>query len=331
MKKISLPIIVMSLIAMSSCKKQPTACFEGDSFVQVGSPLTFSNCSENAESYEWSFGDGTSSSVENASKTYGTLGTYTVTLQAKNGNETDETSKTVQVINCGSSIFNAWFNYDMENFGVPAQVVFTYPEGVEGMTYSWDFGDGSTSTEQNPSHTYTAAGTYTVTLEAFRGQDCSRSNTQVITVGMPSKLVINTVNVQSTSEPLVDGYLEGSVPTGPYGLIGGTKPEVAFQLGSCDDWEIILVDVVASDLPTTIVNVNCEITLSGSNSNIPYSIAEVDDYYGTSQANPGYYYVDEQYSSGTIDLSSYFSSGTYPSVISHSDGSFVFELNVSWE
>ena len=41
--------------------------------------------------------------------------------------------------------------------------------GVEPYSYSWDFGDGSTSTEQNPTHTYNEAGTYTVTLTVTDG------------------------------------------------------------------------------------------------------------------------------------------------------------------
>ncbi len=321
------------LTALSGCKKQPTACFDAVSYVEVGTPLTFNNCSENADEFEWSFGDGTSSSVENASKTYGDAGTYTVTLQAKNGSETDEVSKTIEAIYCAGQFFSAYFEYEIEGFGAPAEVSFTYLTGAQGMTYLWNFGDGSTSTEQNPTHSYSAAGEYTVTLEAFRGTDCSRTSSEVVTVGMPSRLTVNSITVQSTTEPLVDGYNESpsDLPVGPYGLIGGTKPEVAFQLGACNDWEIILVDVVSSDFPQTIDNVNCEISLNGPTSFISYNTAEVDDYYGTSQANPGGYFEDEPYSSGSIDLSAYFSSSTYPTVISHSDGSFVFDLNVTWE
>ncbi|MEW6417392.1 MAG: PKD domain-containing protein [Nitrospirota bacterium] len=40
----------------------------------------------------------------------------------------------------------------------------SYDPDSDAITYLWDFGDGSTSTEQNPTHTYTSAGRYTVTL-----------------------------------------------------------------------------------------------------------------------------------------------------------------------
>jgi PKD repeat protein len=49
---------------------------------------------------------------------------------------------------------------------VPLTVAFTDTSGYYPTAWAWDFGDGKTSTEKNPSHTYTSAGTYTVTLVA---------------------------------------------------------------------------------------------------------------------------------------------------------------------
>ncbi len=53
--------------------------------------------------------------------------------------------------------------------------------GVPGSTWSWNFGDGAVSAEQNPSHTYSASGTYTVTLTVSNGS-CSSTLSQEVTV-----------------------------------------------------------------------------------------------------------------------------------------------------
>jgi len=50
------------------------------------------------------------------------------------------------------------------------------------VSWSWDFGDGNTSTQENPVHAYTTMGSYTVTLTATDANGCSVSSTQTITI-----------------------------------------------------------------------------------------------------------------------------------------------------
>jgi len=80
------------------------------------------------------------------------------------------------------------FTADLTSGPVPLTVNFTDQSTGDITTWSWDFGDGSTSTEQNPSHTYTDSGTYTVSLTVTgpEGAD-TETKADYITVRSASK------------------------------------------------------------------------------------------------------------------------------------------------
>jgi len=110
----------------------------------------------------WNFGDGATSIATSPSHTYSVAGTYTVSLTVTGSGGTDTETKTayVTVYEPVSANFSA-----TPTSGVaPLAVIFTNLSTGDWTTASWDFGDGATSTDANPSHTYTVAGTYTVTL-----------------------------------------------------------------------------------------------------------------------------------------------------------------------
>ena len=81
LKSIWLPITVLTLLTIfSSCQKEPTASFTVSSTsVDVGESVYFTNTSADADSYEWEFGDGGTSSSLSPTYIYNTTGTYTVT------------------------------------------------------------------------------------------------------------------------------------------------------------------------------------------------------------------------------------------------------------
>jgi PKD repeat protein len=95
-------------------------------------------------------------------------------------------------------------------------VGFTDLSTGNGITsWSWDFGDGNTSTTQNPQHTYTAAGTYTVSLTAFNS-DCDNTETKTafITVSVPPIADFSS-DLTSGNEPLTVTFtdLSSGTPT----------------------------------------------------------------------------------------------------------------------
>ena len=104
------------------------------------------------------------SNARNPTHTYTTPGTYTVTLQAYND---DGYNATRQVITVTAAVApTANFTANQTSGTAPLAVQFNDTSTGGPTSWSWNFGDGETSTDQNATHTYTAAGNYTVSLNA---------------------------------------------------------------------------------------------------------------------------------------------------------------------
>jgi gliding motility-associated-like protein len=127
--------------------------------------------------WNWEFSNGTLSSVQNPIVTFSTPGTYSVKLVVRSANGIDEFERInyITVFPSPSPSFSA----DITLGCVPVRVNFTdlstTPPGSSIISWEWDFGDGATSTQQNPSHTYTNTGFYTVTLIVRSSTGCSRT------------------------------------------------------------------------------------------------------------------------------------------------------------
>ncbi len=165
----------------------PVADFSGTP-VTGTEPLTvnFSDLSTNSPtSWAWDFGDGGTSTAQNPSHTYNVAGTYTVSMTATNAGGSNQMVKTnyITVNTCVAPV--AGFSGTPVSGDYPLVVNFT-DQSTNASTYSWDFGDGNTSTASNPSHTYTAAGTYTVSQTVTNGCGSNQSvMTNYITVTTP--------------------------------------------------------------------------------------------------------------------------------------------------
>ncbi|MDZ4247469.1 MAG: PKD domain-containing protein, partial [Dehalococcoidia bacterium] len=131
-------------------------------------PLTvqFADASTgNIKSWKWDFGDGEAATKQNPSHTYQKKGNYTVSLKVKGKDgSTDTESKANYITVLKEDEILADFTADTTSGLPPLEVQFTEQCFGEITSYSWDFGDGSTSSEQNPKHTYTASGEYTASL-----------------------------------------------------------------------------------------------------------------------------------------------------------------------
>src|SRR5439155_1444603 len=115
-------------------------------------------------SYSWTFGDGATSTLQNPSHSYGAGGTYTVTLRVTDNQGAQSTTASQSVtVTPPNQAPTANFTSSCSALTCSFTSTSSDPDGSIA-SYSWTFGDGATSTLQNPSHSYGAGGTYTVTL-----------------------------------------------------------------------------------------------------------------------------------------------------------------------
>lgn len=169
-----------------------------------GSPplvVTFTDLSsDNPKSWTWDFGDGTGSSEQNPTHTYTAPGGHLVYLEVANQSGTDSAQATITVkspcaapegdhgdvgcvdydrVRCNDGTWEV-FEENSGTCGYPAPVADFSASTVAGYapltiqfedmstqfpaTWAWDFGDGITSDEQHPEHTYETPGDYLVTL-----------------------------------------------------------------------------------------------------------------------------------------------------------------------
>lgn len=168
------------------------------------SEITFTNTSTSAVSYEWDFGDGSDPVTdENPVHTYAATGDYTVTLIATNGAKTDTETADISIT---PEEPEANFTFVSNNdFHTPSEITFTNTS-TSAMSYVWDFGDGSsTSTDENPVHTYATTGSYTVTLTATN-ETLTNEKTATIEI-TPFQPVANFTHVSN------NGYHAPSIVT----------------------------------------------------------------------------------------------------------------------
>lgn len=152
-------------------------------------------------SWRWSFGDGTYSTSRNTSHTYTNEGKYSVSLTVRNSTTSNTTTKS-SYINVGPRLKApvASFTAAPISGTAPVNVVFTDKSTNSPASWSWKFGDGNTSTQQNPVHTYSKAGKYTVSL-VVRNAAGSNTGTRssYITVLAPVQVPVASFSASPTS------------------------------------------------------------------------------------------------------------------------------------
>ncbi|MDH3271076.1 MAG: PKD domain-containing protein [Gemmatimonadota bacterium] len=189
-------------------------------------------------SWSWDFGDGNTSTAQNPSHGYGTGGTYTVTLTVTDDDgATDSVGETVSVT-APNQPPTAGFSSSCTDLSCAFTDASADADGAI-VSWSWDFGDGTTSGAQNPSHGYGASGTYAVTLTVTDDDGATDVTASSVSVTAPTLITLSVSGYKVRGRQHADltwsGANSASVDVYRDGVVILTTPNDGFQTDSINN------------------------------------------------------------------------------------------------
>ncbi len=270
------------------------------------------------KSWEWDFGDGVLSNDQNPQHTYFTEGNYNVSLRIANSFGCISSLTNPQYIQVSEGLHAGFTNTKPLTCNQPATVQFSNTSTGPGvLSYRWQFGDGSISTLENPSHTY-SLGTYTVSLIVFNANGCSDTiiKPDLISLGNlkadfsvpPIVCQGSNVSFLNTSKPspseatwdFGDGTFSNAInPVKAFANTGTFNVKMIAGIGTCKDSVSKPVQVVvkskADFAATPTISCRAPLTVDFTNITSQGSTFSWDFGDGTSSnlANPSHTYLKE--------------------------------------
>ena len=192
--------------------------------------VEFTDLSSNVIGWEWDFGDGSTSSNQNPNHVYTSPGLYTIRLITENIFGCTDTIIKTELIKVRGAVPN--FSVSSTNGCAPAIITFTNLSSG-AINYYWSFGDGSTDSTANATHSYTNQGNFTASLYAFDSTGCSTifSYPNPIVIGESpildytlsgtsgcSPFTVSISDYNTIADSLVWDMGDGSIVTGPHPL-----------------------------------------------------------------------------------------------------------------
>jgi PKD repeat protein len=270
--------------------------------VNAGNPIQFSDLSTGEPvgytSWLWNFGDGSTSTQQNPIYSYAANGLYTVSLKSSlvaNASVTNTTTKT-GYINVTSAILSVPvvdFSASPTIAAVGSTVTFVDASTNSPASWLWNFGDGSESSIQNPSHIYSSVGNYTVTLnatntygtgtlsktnyiqikssvEGFNRQDLVLGNLYTLTITVTdsaTSAVLSGVSISDDTtgtSAVTDSNGIAVLTDQPYGVITGSLTKDGY---SSKTFSVVMVNDTSLSLTLT--------TASTTSTNVWYSPKQI--------------------------------------------------------
>lgn len=227
-----------------------------------------------ATTYFWDFGDGTTSVIPNpATHTFPDTGCYNVMLIMTNPNACNSPDTVMHQICYLKTGMTAGFTVpDSLCLGEAIQPINT---STNAQTFAWTFGDGNSSTATNPSHTYTAAGSFIITLISSNPQACNIKDTFTKEVFVSNNNINANFSVTKTDScgPFTASFANtsqfGTTP-GAQGFtqffwsfddgttfVGKDAPFHVFPDSGCYTIQLIMIDSTACNSPDTLTKTIC--------------------------------------------------------------------------
>lgn len=205
-----------------------------------------------ANKFTWYFGNGDTSNLEQPAVTYTTLGTYTITLVAEDTVcGIADTNTLVVVHNKGVTVVS---DFDLEYAGCDKNYEVNFQNlSDNAQNFIWDFGDGTTSNLQDPTHSYPDTGNYTVRLIAINAL-CNKRDTieQEIFFVDTLKLPIISTSYRDCSDGKVDIDIENDRNRYTYSWkynnksSSGSNPDIRFSQRGTYEVEITITDTICN-------------------------------------------------------------------------------------
>ncbi|MBN1386906.1 MAG: PKD domain-containing protein [Bacteroidales bacterium] len=219
----------------------PVAGFKPDT--SGCSPLTvqFINTSLYGENYTWDFGDGTFSDEKNPVHTYYVAGSYIVKLSVNNMTGKSIHNGIVKVFQNPTALFDAYPIHIVNK----EQVVIFYNYSYYDSSYFWRFGDGQTSTEENPYHKYEYAGSYDVWLTVVSSDGCidsARLQTPIIVEWKEGEIRFANVFKWNETGPTGGYYEEGLYPGMDYIFRPFFENVTEYKLQIFNRWGVLIYE-----------------------------------------------------------------------------------------
>jgi gliding motility-associated-like protein len=230
--------------------------------------VEFSNTSIGAVDYIWDFGDGSpTTSIFEPSHTYLVPGDYTVMLIAIDSNSCNIADTAYLSVIVLSDDIDATFEYTtVENCDSLTATFSLMEDFLPTTTFAWDFGDGTTSTLSNPTHSFTEPGVYTITLTVEDPTSCNGIDTFFATINylidfnegftfealgclpIDATFTANYVGESALYWDFDDGTTgEGASVTHTYDTPGVYN--VALIAENCGVQDTVIIPVIIDDLP----------------------------------------------------------------------------------
>ncbi|MGA9752084.1 MAG: C25 family cysteine peptidase [Acidobacteriota bacterium] len=291
---------------------------------------TPSNCSSTTVTYDWGFGDGSPhSSSQNPTHTYTAAGTYTWTMTASLNGVLCSQTGSIAVGTCSLSCSASGPSNLMVNETAAFTAAAT-PSNCSSstVTYDWGFGDGSAhSSDQNPTHAYTSAGTYTWTMTASdSGTTCSQTGTIQVdacsltcsaivppsgVAGVPLTFVAASASECTASPTFLWDFGDGT---------GGTQGSIvthAYAQGGTYQWTLTVTaggQTCSQSGTVTVCSLTCSATVpSRGQPGAAVSLSATASLGAGCPGSPAFTWIfgDGTQASGASTTHAYASSGTY--------------------
>jgi len=231
--------------------------------------------------FAWNFGDGGTSTLANPSHTYTTAGSFTVslTVTGPGGNNT-RTAANFITVNAPAQAPVANFAANPTSGSAPLNVAFTNQSTGTINTFAWNFGDGGTSALASPSHTYTTAGTFTVSLTVTGpGGTNTRTAANLITVNAPQQAAFAIASIS----PGVAGQnnrisVTGCTPGADvFVLWSRTAGTAGIQLRNCNlISDLAAPQILFGDRPRNGTTMSKDVSINGALRGITVRLQAVD-------------------------------------------------------